>query len=108
MLDTPTITPAARVAKSREDAARRHMRRIEVTVPDADAALIRQLASVLRRGGAQAQTAKTYLRGNISPSDVRTGADLVAFFARSPLAGLDLKITRERSTGRAVDLFGKS
>ena len=60
MLDTPSITPAERVAKSREDAARRHMRRIEVTVPDADAALIRQLASVLRRGGTMAQSAKTY------------------------------------------------
>ena len=113
MPDTDTITKTQRVAKSGHRTVRNGLRRIEVTVPDADAPLIRELAAVLRQGGTTAWTAKDSLNSALEqkpvpPSDIRTGADLLAFFDRSPLRGLDLDLDRDREldTGRPVDLFG--
>jgi hypothetical protein len=105
MLETIT-TPKERVAKSRTASSRRGFRRIEVTVPNADATLIRHLAMVLRHGGSVAETTKSYLQQSLNAGGMQTGADLVDFFSQSPLVGLDLSVEREETTGREVDLFG--
>ncbi len=76
----PPLKEATRRVKrhQRRLAATGH-RRLELTGPANDVALLRQLAA-------------------------KTGRDLVAFFRASSLAGVDLQLDRDRSTGRLVDL----
>ncbi|MYE82611.1 MAG: hypothetical protein F4X36_12410 [Gammaproteobacteria bacterium] len=80
------------------------LRRVEVTVPAGDAALIRTAAAAFRRGGEEADR----LREALAPalSTARTGMELVAFLRASPLVGEDLVFERDRSVGREADLEG--
>lgn len=72
--------------------------RVEVHVPKADAALIRQVARALD-DPRRAEEARTLLRARFGPG---SSQGLKALLAAAPLEGIDL--TRTRDTGRAVDL----
>ena len=78
------------------------LRRIEVTVPVADTALIRAAAKAFREGGDEARA----LRETLAPTVViaQTGKELVAFLRASPLVGEHLEFERDGSTGRVVEL----
>ena len=95
---------AARVARTRRKLARSGGKRVEVTIPAEDAALVRELAAMLRAGGDQARVARERLRPMVRRGEAATGSDLVAFFRASPLVGLDLEIERDTSSGRPVEL----
>lgn len=99
--DSPAKT---RVARHRNRAVAGGSRRVEVTVPEGDATLVKALAGVLRAGGEGAERVKKILRPVVSSRKAETGADLVTFFRGSPLVGADLEIDRDKSTGRSADL----
>lgn len=94
----------SRVAVHRSKVSARGGRRVEVAVPGEDAALVREIAAVLRNGGAVADELRRRVRPIVAAPEKRTGADLVAFFQASPLADLELDIERDISLGREVDL----
>ena len=77
------------------------LRRVEVTVPAGDAAVIKTAAQVLRRGGNEARKVREAIAPAVSAA--RTGRELVAFLRASPLVGEDLNFQRDTSTGRVVD-----
>ncbi len=74
-----------------------------MTIPAEDAALVREVAAVLRTGGDQARRVRQTLRPLVSTGLARSGSDLVAFFRGSPLVGVELAIERDRSSGREID-----
>lgn len=100
----PTKQSQARVARHRSKAAAVGSKRVEVTVPTRDATLVKAIAGALRSGGQNAKRIRDSLEPLLSPRRAQTGAELVAFFRRSPLVGADLHIERDRSAGRSVDL----
>jgi hypothetical protein len=102
-LRPPTET-APRVARHRRKLTGIGAQRVEITVPIVDAALIRDLAAMLRAGGDKAQQVRDRLQPILRPKIAGTGQELVAFFQTSPLCGEELLIERDRSTGRQVDL----
>jgi hypothetical protein len=75
-----------------------------VTIPAEDAALVREVAAVLRTGGDQARRVRQTLRPLVSTGVAKFGSDLVAFFRCSPLVGVELTVERDRSSGREIDL----
>jgi len=75
-----------------------------VTVPSRDAPLVKAIAGTLRAGGEEARRLRALLRPVLSLPRAKTGPELVAFFRASPLAGDELRIERDGSTGRAADL----
>lgn len=95
---------SSRVKRHRQKLASAGAKRIEVTVPAKDTALIRGLAATLRAGGAQARMVRESLHPLVKTPKASTGRDLVAFFRAAPLVGENLEFTRDRSTGREVDL----
>ena len=92
-----------RVARHRARTIARGSRRVEVTVPEDDARLVKSLASVLRAGGDDATQVRDALTSIAAVEPARTGVELVAFFRDSPLAGEGLTFERDRSEGRTVD-----
>ena len=96
--------PRARIARHRHDRKAEGVKRVEVTVPAADVALVREVAARLRGGGAEADRLRE------SPAPLRhrkpaeTGQELVEFFLRSPLVGSGIDLERDRSTGPPIDL----
>ncbi|MFA5122806.1 hypothetical protein [Zavarzinia sp.] len=72
--------------------------RVEVTVPEADRAVIRGLARRLVEGGEAAAELRT-----AAGEEGKTGSILAAL-RRSPLVGADLDLTRPRGEGRAIEL----
>ncbi len=102
--DLPRGGSGPRVARHRIRRSASGLRRVEVTVPAADAALVRTVAATLRRGGDEARE----LRDALAPvaASARTGQELVAFLRASPLVGEDLVFDRDRSVGREADLEG--
>lgn len=94
----------SRVAVHRRKVSAQGGRRVEVAVPGEDAPLVRGIAAVLRSGGAAADELRRRVRPIVAPVGTRTGADLIAFFQSSPLAGIELEIERDRSPGRVVEL----
>lgn len=80
------------------------VRRMEVAVPAADAPLLRRVAALLRAGGPPADELREHLAPAIGVSPAASGEELVAFFRASPLVGEDVRVGRDRSPGRAVDL----
>ena len=100
----PSRQPGAalRVRRHRRKLAAEGAARVEVTVPAADASLVRALALQLRAGGGTTRRARETLRRLLRPASAETGAELVAFFRASPLAGADLVIKRDESSGRKV------
>ena len=94
----------ARVARHRMKVAAIGSRRVEVTVPNRDAALVKSIAESLRSGGKRADLIRESLKPIVATTKARSGAELVAFFRASPLVQDQLDITRDRSSGRSVDL----
>ena len=95
---------AERVQQHRSRLAASGVRRMEVTVPASDAPLVRQIAALLRAGGRPAEDLRAWLAPAVGLSPAESGEELVAFFRASPLVGEDLRIERDRTPGRAVDL----
>lgn len=77
------------------------MQRLEVSVPRADASLVRTVARTLRDGGEEAADLRRTLADAAPPPVARTGAELVEFLRSSPLREVDLVIERDRSPGRS-------
>jgi len=92
-----------RVMRHRARAIAQGFRRVEVTVPEDDAGLVKSLASVLRAGGDDASQVRDAMTSITAVEPARTGAELVAFFSDSPLAGEELTFERDQSEGRTVD-----
>ncbi|MEO1222998.1 MAG: hypothetical protein AAFX92_02135 [Pseudomonadota bacterium] len=61
-------------------------RRVEVTVPEVDAALVREVAGLPRPGGAKARRVRKAMAPLLSRHQARTGAELVALLHGSLLA----------------------
>lgn len=97
-------TSSERVRRHRRKAIAEGSRRVEVTVPDEDAALVREVARTLRRGGRTAEALRSRIAAAIVPPRAQTGRELVAFLRSSPLGCFELDIERDRSTGRVIDL----
>lgn len=95
----------ARVARHRVKSAVNGSRRVEVSVPEGDAPLVRAVAAALRSGGAEAKRVREALKPLVSSEQARTCAELVAFLRASPLAGAELTFERDASAGRTVE-FG--
>jgi len=96
-----------RVTLHRARMASSGARRVEVTVPAGDAALVREVAGLLRSGGAKARQVRKAMAPLLSRHQARTGAELVAFLRASPLAnegGVDVEGLRDLSGGRVADL----
>lgn len=98
-------TGRTRVARHRARAIAGGARRVEVTVPDEDAQLIKAVADALRDGGTTATAVRNALEPVLMRPRARTGAELVAFFRQSPIARHPgLTVERDQSTGRSIDL----
>ena len=93
-----------RVMRHRARTIAQGFRRVEVTVPEDDAGLVKSLASVLRAGGDDASQVRDAIASIAAVEPARTGADLVAFFRDSPLVGEELTFERDPSEGRTVNL----
>jgi len=94
----------ARVARHRSRASAKGSRRVEVTVPSQDASLVKAIAGALREGGKGAKHIRETVQSLVAAPKAQTGAELIAFFRKSPLVEAELSIERDRSTGRAVEL----
>lgn len=94
----------ARVARHRMKVAAIGSRRVEVRVPNRDAALVKSIAESLRSGGKRADLIRQSLKPIVATTKARSGPELVAFLRASPLVQDQLDITRDRSSGRSVDL----
>lgn len=94
----------ARVDRHRVKLAAEGSKRVEVTVPARDARLVKAIAGALRSGGEDARRIRESLQPMFAAPKAKTGPELVAFFRASPLAGADLQVERDRSTGRDADL----
>lgn len=80
------------------------MGRFEVKGLIADRSLIRAIATRLAENNSEeVRNLRTSLYRSISPEPASSGRILLAL-RRSPLGGADLDITRDDSTGRAIDL----
>lgn len=95
---------SARVALHRTKVAASGSRRVEVTVPNRDAALMKSIAESLRSGGKRADLIRESLRPILTTTKAKSGSELVAFLRSSPLVQEQLDVTRDRSEGRSFDL----
>lgn len=93
-----------RVAQYRSRASAKGSKRVEVTVPNRDAMLVKAIAGALRKGGEKAKRVRESVQPLVSVPRAKTGAELVAFFRNSPMVGTELSLERDRSSGRTVDL----
>ncbi|MCH8239261.1 MAG: hypothetical protein IIB62_04245 [Proteobacteria bacterium] len=93
----------SRVVRHRSRMTAGGSRRLEVTVPSSDAVLVKAIAGALRSGGKNARRIREYLQPFLSASKAQTGAELAAFFRKSPLIESDLQIERDSSAGRSAD-----
>ena len=100
----PNTQQASRVSRHRRKIATGGARRVEVTVPLQDAALVKAIAGALRSGGEDAELIRRTLQPRLAAPRARTGTELVAFFRASPLTDAELTIERDHSTGRSADL----
>lgn len=94
----------ARVALHRTKVAASGSRRVEVTVPNRDAALVKSIAESLRSGGKRADFIRESLGSIVTTTRAKSGSELVAFLRSSPLVQDQIDVTRDRSEGRGVDL----
>lgn len=81
----------------------RGMARFEVLGLDADRDLIRSLARRLAQGDPQAARLRATVARSAAGKPPRKGGILAAL-RRSPLVGAELELTRDRATGRGIDL----
>lgn len=94
---------AARVARHRVRVAASGMQRLEVSVPRADAPLLRSVARTLREGGERAVDLRRTLAAAAPPPVARTGAELWAFLRSGPLFDVELDIPRETTDRPPVE-----
>lgn len=73
--------------------------RMEVSVPDADRALIRQTAANLRSGGDIAEQTRAAIRSVINPY---AGMNFKQLLEAAPIEGLEIE--RSKETARDIDL----
>ena len=73
-------------------------------MPAGDATLVKAVADALRAGGREAKLVRDALRPVVASPRAKTGAELVAFFRKSPLVGAELEIERDTSAGRIADI----
>lgn len=100
MSDTPQKR-ALRNYRTRLNA--RGIARFEVLGLEIDRELIRSLAKRLAENDRDAMRIRAAVSRTIAGDPPRKGGILAAL-RRSPLVGIDLNITRERTPGREVDL----
>lgn len=93
---------ASRVASHRARRSKAGLKRVELTVPVDDVALVRRLAMRLREDVGAGAPLRVQLRGSLG-KQAQSGEDLVAFFRASPLVEEDLSFERDRSTGRVAE-----
>jgi hypothetical protein len=99
-----TETPQARAVKNyRKRLARAGLARFEVLGLASDRELIRLLAKRLADNDNEARKIRRTVSQSVTNEKERKGGILAAL-RRSPLVGADLNLTRERTTGRKVDL----
>jgi hypothetical protein len=101
-ITTQAVAAAARVAVHRERQSLIGQRRVEVVVPLQDAELIRQVAARLRASPGEAATTRAALEAAIRPPLATTGKALVDLLRSSPLGGVELELTRDRTPARDV------
>ena len=94
---------AARVARHRVRAAANGVQRLEVSVPRADASLVRSLARTLRDGGERAVDLRRTLATVMPPPVARTGAELWEFLRSGPVFDVELDIRRETTDRPPVE-----
>lgn len=100
MSDTPQKR-ALRNYRTRLNA--RRIARFEVLGLEVDRELIRSLAKRLAENDRDAMRIRAVVSRTIAGDPPQKGGILAAL-RRSPLVGIDLNITRERTLGREVDL----
>lgn len=93
-----------RVARHRRHLASQGKRRLEVTVTEEDATLLKDLAAALGRRDSRARELRRALAPLLYDDIARTGSELVAFFQASPLRGEELDLERDKTVGRDVEL----
>jgi len=101
--DSESRTSTPRVNRHRLRASARGTTRVEVSIPLADAPLLRSLARTLREDEREAARLRQLLETEVVRAPAATGADLVEFLLASPLREGELEIGRDRSIGRPVD-----
>lgn len=101
---TGKTASTARVAQRRARMARAGARRVEVTAPAQDAALIKAIASALRADDAKAEDLRQAIRPFVTLPPAQSGAELLAALRSGPLFDLDVDALRDRGPGRIVDL----
>jgi hypothetical protein len=79
------------------------VRRYEVLGLDEDRQLVRSLAKRLAENGAEAERLRADLSRTISEKSGRRGG-IWAALRRSPLVGVELDLSREKSPGRDIKL----
>lgn len=91
MVDNLPRDPSGRerVQRHRSVMAAKGLRRLEIRVPDEDAALVKAVAEQLRKGGKRARKIRKALTPLVQPPMAKTGAELVAFLRASPLVALE-------------------
>jgi hypothetical protein len=93
---------AERVGRYRRKLSQSGVKRVEVTVPARGSALLKKVASILRGDDRDAEKMRGALAALVAPT-AETGADLVAFFRKSPFVGAEVEFERDKSTGRPVE-----
>ena len=93
-----------RLARHRSRVAARGERRVELSLPVGDVAIMKAAAQALRAGGSDATKVREALTPVLAAPVMESGSDLVAFLRASPLMGADLLFERDRSEGRTIDL----
>jgi len=76
---------------------------VETTVSTDDADLIKDVAKVLREDGVEAGELRRAIRSLVPTARAGTGAELLEFFQRSPLADETSSLERDSSGGRSAD-----
>ena len=94
---------AARVSRHRVRAAANGLQRLEVSVPRADASVVRSVARTLRDGGERAVDLRRTLAAAMPPPVARTGAELWDALRSGPLFDVELDIRRETTDRPAVE-----
>ena len=91
------------VQNDRRRLSERGMSRYEIRGLDRDKALMRQLATRLAAGGAEAERIRSKLLTEIAGNKPEVGG-VAAWLLRSPLVGADLDLSRSMVEPREIDL----
>lgn len=91
------------IQRYRSRLSKRGLARFEVLGREGDRELIRSLARRLAEDGPEASDLRVSVSKFLTGEPPRKGGILAAL-RRSPLVGMDLKLTRPREAGRDVDI----